>query len=219
MSQGLSGSPHEGSAPRRGRSRVTPPGVGETLGLFAGSVAPSPAEPRRASSGRQARSKEASSNVISLSRSRILLWATPRGEQVPYEVSKAVSAPLQARCKTAPLCPAEEGQNGLPGWIRPDDPPIGPCPYEYATRGACICDRNVEALAAALFTPAEARLLGNYLNALGYVVREEAVPPEALDGTRILNAHAKIGDSHDVRVVSAPGVGELVLVRDLHAGP
>ncbi|MEZ0227104.1 MAG: hypothetical protein ACAI25_00645 [Planctomycetota bacterium] len=68
---------------------------------------------------------------------------------------------------------------------------------------------------AALFLPAEARLVSNYLSALGYNVREEEFPPECLDGTRILNAHARIGSSHEVRVMGAPNVGEIVLVRDL----
>jgi len=155
------------------------------------------------------------SNVLSLARARKLIWATPRGERIPYEVSKAVNAPLQARCKTAPLCPGESPQDGLPGWIQPNGAPVGPCPYDYETRGQCISDRNIEALVAALFLPAEARLVSNYLSALGYNVREEEVPPESLDGARILNAHGRIGGSHEVRVMGAPHVGEIVLVRDL----
>lgn len=157
----------------------------------------------------------ATSNVVSLARARTLLWAIPRGESIAYEVSKAVNAPLQARCKTAPLCPGESPQDGVPGWIQPNGAPVGPCPYDYETRGQCISDRNIEALVAALFSPTEARLVANYLKALGYNVREEEFPPESLDGTRILNAHARIGQSHEVRVMGAPGVGEIVLVRDL----
>ena len=156
-------------------------------------------------------------NVVSLGRGRLLLWAKPRGDSLEYEVSKAVNAPLQARCKTAPLCPGESPQDGLPGWIQPNGAPVGPCPYDYATRGQCISDRNIEALVAALFLPAEARLVSNYLNALGYNVREEEFSPENLDGTRILNAHARIGSTHEVRVMGAPGAGEIVLVRDLAA--
>jgi hypothetical protein len=156
-------------------------------------------------------------NVLSLARARKLIWASPRGERLSYEVSKAVNVPLQSRCKTAPLCPGESPQDGLPGWIQPNGAPVGACPYDYATRGQCISDRNIEALIAALFLPAEARLVSNYLSALGYNVREEEFPPESLDGTRILNAHARIGSSHEVRVLGAPNVGEIVLVRDLAA--
>jgi hypothetical protein len=153
--------------------------------------------------------------VLSLSRGRLLLWATPRGDGLAYEVSRAVHAPLQVRCKTAPLCPGESPGDGLPGWIEPTAAPRAECPYDYQTRGQCITDRNVEALLAALFSPPEARLAGNYLKALGYAVREEEISPESLDGTRILHAHARIGNSHEVRVSCAPGVGEIVLVRDL----
>jgi hypothetical protein len=192
------------SAPRRGRS---------------------PAPARRAAADLEgaalhgadldAESERGPSNLLSISRARILVWATPRGDRVAYEVSKAVNAPLQALCKTAPLCPGETPGDGLPGWIQPNGVPLGACPYEYETRGACISDRNIEALVAALFSPTESRLLGNYLNAMGYIVREEEFPPESLDGTRILNAHARIGNSHEVRVMGAPGVGEIVLVREI----
>ena len=154
-------------------------------------------------------------SILSLARARLLLWATPRGQKLAYEVSKAVNAPLQVKCKTAPLCPGESPQDGLPGWIQPNGAPVGACPYHYETRGECISDRNIEALVAALFLPAEARLVSNYMNALGYNVREEEFPPESLDGARILNAHARISSSHEVRVMGAPGVGEIVLVRDL----
>ena len=162
-----------------------------------------------------ATSSEEGPAILSLARARLLLWATPRGQKLAYEVSKAVNTPLQAKCKTAPLCPGESPQDGLPGWIQPNGAPVGACPYHYETRGECISDRNVEALVAALFLPAEARLVSNYLNALGYNVREEEFPPESLDGARILNAHARISSSHEVRVMGAPGVGEIVLVRDL----
>lgn len=155
------------------------------------------------------------SNVVTFARARRLIWAIPRGETLRYEVSKAVNTPLQARCKTAPLCPGESPKDGLPGWIQPNGAPVGACPYDYATRGQCISDRNIEALVAALFLPAEARLVSNYLSALGYNVREEELPADSLDGTRILNAHARIGNSHEVRVMGAPSVGEIVLVRNL----
>jgi hypothetical protein len=158
------------------------------------------------------------SNLLSLARARILLWATPRGDKVAFEVSKAVTAALQARCKSAPLCPGESPETTNPGWLDPQTAPLGACPYAYETRGECICDRNAEALGAALFGPGDARLVRNYLHALGYSVREEEIPPLDLSGMRILHAHSKIGDSHDVRVMGVPGVGELVLVRDLAAG-
>lgn len=157
--------------------------------------------------------ERARTNLLSLARARILVWATPRGERAEFEVSKAVSVALQAKCKTAPLCAGESAEN--PGWLDPQAAPLGTCPYAYESRGECICDRNAEALGAALFGPGEARLVRNYLHALGYGVREEEVPPLDLGGMRILHAHSKIGDSHDVRVMGVPGVGELVLVRDL----
>ncbi len=213
MSQGSTGSPRK-ATPGSSRSSKPPVDGGFTV------LPVQKSEPRPRPSGRRARvgaveATPPNGNVVSLARARRLIWATPRGEQISYEVSKAVNAPLQARCKTAPLCPGESPQDGLPGWIQPNGAPVGPCPYDYATRGQCISDRNIEALVAALFLPAEARLVSNYLSALGYNVREEEFPPECLDGTRILNAHARIGSSHEVRVMGAPNVGEIVLVRDL----
>jgi hypothetical protein len=159
--------------------------------------------------------------VIPLERTRFLIWATPRGDRLAYEVSKAVDGPLQARCATAPLCPGEdlERTGAVPGWIDPQAAPIGECPYQFETRGECIRSRNVQALEAALFHSREANLVANYLSALGYTVKLEEIPQNrVLDGTRILHAHSKIGDTHDVRVLAAPGGGELVLVRDLGSG-
>lgn len=207
MSQGSTGSPRKappGSSRSSKRFTVLPvlPGSERPQGKNKKAVSPAPLPAQ-------------SGNLLSLARARLLIWATPRGEKLSYEVSKAVNAPLQVKCKSAPLCPGESPQDGLPGWIQPNGAPVGPCPYDYETRGQCISDRNIEALLAALFLPQEARLVSNYLSALGYNVREEEFPPESLDGARILNAHARIGASHEVRVMGAPGVGEIVLVRDL----
>jgi hypothetical protein len=169
---------------------------------------------------RRSRSASSSSKVLQLDHTRVLLWATPRGDAVPYEVSKAVDGPLQSKCQSAPICPEESSSRGsrpadLGGWIDPGAAPTGTCPYTFETRGECIRARNVEALEAALFHRPEAGLIANYLRALGYAVRLEEIPRLRIgDGTRILNAHSKIRDTHDVRVLSAP-CGELVLVRDL----
>jgi hypothetical protein len=214
VSQGSTGSPRKAPGSSRSSKRgftILPllPGQGRASGSGRNKRASATAEETPPGGS------VLSSNVTSLARGRLLIWACPRGENLAYEVSKAVNAPLQSRCKSAPLCPGESPQDGLPGWIQPNGAPVGPCPYDYETRGQCISDRNIEALVAALFLPAEARLVSNYLNALGYNVREEEFPPESLDGTRILNAHARIGSSHEVRVMGAPGVGEIVLVRDL----
>jgi hypothetical protein len=206
VSQGSTGSPRKQASP--GSSRSSRRGF---------TLLPALTDRPRPPSGRlpaQAQVAEPT-NVLSLAHARRLIWATPRGEKIAYEVSKAVNAPLQAKCKTAPLCPGESPSDGLPGWIQPGGAPVGACPYDYETRGQCISDRNIEALVAALFLPAEARLVTNYLSALGYNVREEEVPAESLDGARILNAHGRIGGSHEVRVMGAPHVGEIVLVRDL----
>jgi hypothetical protein len=206
VSQGSTGSPRKAPPGSRRSSR-------KGFHVLPVSSAPSSAEAQTDETRRRE-----PSNVLSLARARRLLWATPRADATAYEVSKAVNVPLQAKCKTAPLCPGESPQDTLPGWIQPNGAPVGACPYDYETRGQCISDRNIEALVAALFSPAEARLVSNYLTALGYNVREEEFRPESLDGTRILNAHARIGSSHEVRVMGAPGVGEIVLVRDLADG-
>jgi hypothetical protein len=148
----------------------------------------------------------------------MLLWATPRGEKIAFEVSRAVEGPLQGKCGSAPVCPGEQGlkSGDVAGWIDPTSPPIGECPYAFGSRGECIRARNAEALEAALFSPVAARLVANYLRALSFDVQVEEVPPgRVAEGTWILHAHSKIGETHDVRVLGSPGGGELVLVRDL----
>lgn len=117
-----------------------------------------------------------------------------------------------------PRCPAElEGlgpfERPAP-WIDPGAQPRGSCPYSFAVRGDCLRHRNERALEAALLQPAQATRVSRLLEALGYVVEAEPVDP-GRRRPRILKAHsAGPSGRRDVRVVSAPGVGALVLVRD-----
>lgn len=278
--------------------------------------------------------------VIRLERRLFLLWATPPGDTVAFEVSKVIGHPLQERCSTAPLCPSEvaraaraEGHapggafgtttsgcgrgrgkiislsiprstaspaptpssssasySSLSSSASPSSsPPARPsgrrlppltfplaasataveaepessrsvgvsppppvhadddgdpenaagdeaepaeeagdeidldgladagCPYGFCTKSECIRERNTEALSSALFRADEVDRTANFLRALGYGVRLEPVPEEAIDGTRILIAHGRICNFHDVRLLSAPKGRELVLVRNPYA--
>ncbi len=161
--------------------------------------------------------------IIQLQTQLFLLWATPQREEVAFEVSKVVDQPLQARCATAPLCPseAEEERRSRGDDADLDDVPVDPnadadpdCPYGFCTKAECIRERNIEALRTALFPEREVALVGNYLKALGYTVRQEEVPFDSLNGSRVLMAHSRIYNFHDVRVLCAPGGQELVLIRN-----
>ena len=161
--------------------------------------------------------------ILRLPTKLFLMWATPSHEDVAFEVSKVVDQPLQARCATAPLCPAEamtaretrgEGTDLEDVPVDPKADPDPDCPYEFDTKAECIRERNIEALRSALFTEDEVSLLANYLRALGYEVRNEEIPLENLNGSRVLLAHSRIYSFHDVRVLCAPGGRELVLLRN-----
>lgn len=158
--------------------------------------------------------------ILPLATARVLLWAHDEASDQGFEVSKAVTRPLQARCTSAPSCPSEpfDPFSG-PAWIDPDEPPLDPCPYGFRRRGQCLLHRNREALEAALFQIGEARRAARLLTALGYAVREEAIDP--LGGareTRILWAHSALHDGDEVRVLPGPAGMRLVLVRPHRSG-
>ncbi len=154
--------------------------------------------------------------VLRLADARVLLWAQDR-EGEPFEVSRMVTAALQPLCPTAPRCPREVEEAGPfgrpPAWIDPHEEPIGPCAYRFHTRGECLRHRNQAALEAALLGPDEAGRARRLLEAMGYRVREEALDPARLR-SRILLAHGAVGPTHQVRLLNAPGLGSLVLVRE-----
>lgn len=161
--------------------------------------------------------------ILRLPSKLYLMWATPSYEDVAFEVSKVVDQPLQSRCATAPLCPDEalaaRESRGEAADLEdvPVDPKADPdpnCPYEFESKAECIRERNIEALRNALFAEEEVSLIANYLRALGYEVRNEEIPLESLNGSRVLMAHSRIYSFHDVRVLCAPGGRELVLLRN-----
>lgn len=158
--------------------------------------------------------------ILRLADARVLLWARERrargGE--PFEVSKVVSGPLQGLCPTAPRCPAELTSAGpfarVSSWIDPHEPPHGACAYGFGNRGECLRHRNRSALESALLSPDEARRAVRLLEAMGFSVEEESIDPGQARA-RILLAHGGIGPAHQVRLLSAPGLGSRVLVREV----
>ena len=171
----------------------------------------------------EAATPKRTATIIQLQTQLYLLWATPAREEVAFEVSKVVDQPLQARCPTAPLCPseAEEERRTRGEDADLDEVPVDPnsdadpdCPYAFCTKAECIRERNIEALRTALFPDREAQLVANYLRALGYEVRKEQIALDSLNGSRVLMAHSRIYNVHDVRVLCSPGGQELVLIRN-----
>lgn len=157
--------------------------------------------------------------LLRLAEARVLLWARERNGDT-FEVSRVVTSPVQELCPTAPRCPHEVEGLGLfeapSPWIDPGQRPSPLCPYSFALRGECLRHRNQMALELALLRPDEAARVQRLLEALGYGVQSEAVDPSC-GRPRVLRAHAAGPATRDVRVVSAPGLGALVLVRDRDA--
>lgn len=149
--------------------------------------------------------------VLQLAQSRVVLWATEAGSgHPPFEVSRAVEGPLLERCPSAPRCPDGRPEKALERHA----PAAGECPYAFTQVGECVEHRNRRALEAALFRPHEAQLARRLLEAVGYRVEVEAVDPLEADAGRILRAHRPLSRRSEVRVLSAPFGGRLVLVRD-----
>ena len=149
--------------------------------------------------------------VLQLAQSRVVLWATERGSSnPPFEVSRAVEGPLLERCQTAPRCPDGRQEKALDR----DAPAACNCPYEFQQVGECVEHRNRRALEAALFRPHESQLAKRLLEAVGYKVESEPVDPLQADAGRILRAHRPLSRRSEVRVLTAPFGGRLVLVRD-----
>lgn len=161
--------------------------------------------------------------ILRLATSRVLLWAHERGvpNAAPFEVSKVVDGPLQARCPSAPRCPGES--TGKPGKasgserprssIDPDAPASASCAYAFALRGDCLRARNQLALEAALFRPGELLLTQRLLEALGFTIRAETVDVTEATGSRVLAAHGALGKALQVRMFRSPSAGPIVLVR------
>lgn len=154
--------------------------------------------------------------LLRLSHSRVLLWAKEPASEVPFEVSKVVSTPLQPACPTAPRCPGEAVAAPSRGslYLDPHEPPRGDCAYAFSTRGECLKTRNQLALEAALFRPGEVTLTRRLLEALGFQVTEEVVETTSPE-PRILKAHGPIGSKSQVRGMRSPSAGPIVLVRRL----
>lgn len=154
--------------------------------------------------------------ILRLSTSRVLLWAHERGvpNAAPFEVSKVVDGPLQARCPSAPRCPGERAK----GSIDPDAPASPTCAYAFRQRGDCLRARNQLALEAALFRPGELLLTRRLLEALGFTIRAETVDVTEASGPRVLAAHGALGKSLQVRMFRSPSAGPIVLVRPEPSG-
>jgi hypothetical protein len=162
--------------------------------------------------------------ILRLATSRVLLWAHEGGlpNAAPFEVSKVVDGPLQARCPSAPRCPGEGGSRVKgerpKGSIDPDAPASPTCAYTFELRGDCLRARNQLALEAALFRPGELLLTRRLLEALGFTIRAETVDVTEPTGPRVLAAHGALGKALQVRMFRSPSAGPIVLVRPEPSG-
>lgn len=162
-----------------------------------------------------------------------LLWAVPRGEEVPFEVSKEVVGPLQPACATSPYCPDEripritrhrrsgfvpDGEHAYQTTIEYERNPnfkgVTECPYDFRSKEECYRDINVKAISRALFTKGEAERVTNYLRALDYQVEWESIPRAQIDGGRILHAHGRIYNFHETRFEVGPEGVTLCMIRN-----
>lgn len=171
------------------------------------------------------------SNVRKLERSYYLLWATPAGEEIPFEVSKEVTRALQPLCDSSPYCPDEriprvqgESVDSVASQARiasvvqyvpnPNFSGVTDCPYRFTTKEECYRDINISAFKQALFTTEQATQVTNYLAALGYRVSRERIGESEIDGSRILKAHGVIYNFHETRFEIGPGNLSLCMIRN-----
>ncbi len=169
--------------------------------------------------------------IRKLERSYYLLWATPAGEQVPFEVSKEVTRPLQPLCETSPYCPDEripriQGESvesaksppkiaSVVQYVpNPNFDGVKDCPYDFRNKEDCYRDINISAFKQALFTEHERTQITNYLTALGYSIGAERIGASDIDGARILKAHGVIYNFHETRFEIGPGHLSLCMIRN-----
>ena len=157
----------------------------------------------------------------------VLLWATPEGESVPFEVSKEVSQPLQPRCATSPYCPDERsprirGELSASGEIasvvhyvpNPNFAGVTDCPYHFTNKEQCYRDLSQSLMRLALFSPQQATWIGNYLDSIGYEVERERIVEEDIREGRTLMAHGMTYNFHEVRYELGPGGVNLLMIRN-----
>lgn len=166
--------------------------------------------------------------ILSLEPARFLLWATPEGDRVPFEVSKEVTGPLQPRCATSPYCPGERVAriSGDPSTSRirsvvqyepnPRFAGVHDCPYRFTTKEQCYEDLGRAMLTKALFDTKERVWVANFLASLGYTTSAEAIPSEDIRRGRMLQAHGTTYNFHEIRFEIGPANLGLVLIRNPH---
>ncbi len=154
-----------------------------------------------------------------------VLWALPRGETVPYEVSREVPVIIEDRCPTSPYCPGEripriEGnRNGRGrGWGYVEDRTFAmdpeTCPFGFRSKPECY--RHINRIAFAKgSTPAESLAeTARFLDSIGYDVYAESFGEDDLSGERILIAHGPLYNFHEFKVELGPRGRKLFLVRN-----
>lgn len=157
-----------------------------------------------------------------------LLWATPRGEDVPFEVSREVTQVLQPRCATSPYCPDEmipriRGERtGLDGEVQtvaryvhnPHFRGVTDCPYAFVSKEECRRDQERALTRFALFDKLHRERIANFLEALGYHVDAERIGESDIECGRVLQAHGATYNFHEIRFEHGPGNLPLVMIRN-----
>jgi hypothetical protein len=157
-----------------------------------------------------------------------VLWVTPKGEKVPFEVSREVAGTVHPRCPNSPFCPGERIYRieGMPaGGARrvstatPDfDPEFeyhpARCPYRYRSKEECFQAINRQAIRSGCIPEPELERTAGFFKSLGYRVKAERVPTGDLEGARILLAHRPIYNFHELRVEHCIGGQILYLIRN-----
>jgi hypothetical protein len=154
-----------------------------------------------------------------------LLWATPEGEDVPFEVSREVPVLFEDKCPTSPFCPGEQipriekdRKPGGPAWTYVEDGSFrlepDRCPMGFQSKPECY--RNINIIAFKRGTVPRDRLMETtaFLRAIGYTLYIESFAEEEIDGSRILIAHGPLFNFHELRVEIGPGGQRFYLVRN-----
>lgn len=154
-----------------------------------------------------------------------LLWALPRGEKVPFEVSREVPVLIEDRCPTSPYCPGERMPRILPArrraagpWTYAEDPHfrMDPerCPMGFRSKEECYRAINVLAFRKGLLPRREVFAVAAFLRSVGYRLHAETFDEEEVTGERILLAHGPLFHFHELRTEMGPGGVRLYLVRN-----
>ncbi len=156
-----------------------------------------------------------------------VLWATPLGENTPFEVTREVPVIIEDRCPTSPYCPGERIPRIEPSagsarpartWSYAEDRSFEvdaeACPFGFRSKAECYRHINTVAFKKGCVPRAMLRAYASFLSSIGYAIDIESFEEDDIRGDRILIAHGPIYNFHEFRIEIGPGGVRLFMVRN-----